>query len=329
MFNPTPGIAVVTRSTRLEGLRRRWGTLGNAKFGLKQAHLLENVSRAKRRLKEVDFEEEAVDFTEYEDEDQTYQRALDEVDRQVQVGLPVRKLDRSYLSTFDFGLATVVVVVGQDGLVANTAKYVGDLPIIAVNPDPDRIDGVLLPFRVDQLGGVLHRVLAKRAKSRKVTLAEAELNDGQKLLAFNDFFIGVSSHVSARYILEVGGRRESQSSSGILVSTGAGSTGWLSSVFNMARGVGELLGGRVPPPPRISAEDRRLTWIVREPFLSRQSQANLVAGFLNEGEELNVESLMPENGIIFSDGVEADFLPFHSGSIVRVRASQQRASLVI
>ena len=56
--------------------------------------------------------------------------------------------------------------------------------------------------------------------------------------------------------------------------------------------------------------------------------AGLVAGFLKEGEELNIESLMPENGVIFSDGVEADFLPFHSGSIVRLRVSQQRAHLV-
>src|SRR5262249_18258525 len=160
---PTPGIAVVTRSTRLEGLRRKWGTLGNAKFGLKQAHLLDNALRAEQMQDQVAFEEEAVDFTEYEDEDETYQAALEELERQVQVGLPIRKVDRGYLSNFDFGLATVVVVIGQDGLVANTAKYVGNLPIIAVNPDPDRIDGVLLPFHVEQVGGVLHRVLNKRA----------------------------------------------------------------------------------------------------------------------------------------------------------------------
>ncbi len=325
----TPGIAVVTRSTRLEGLRRKWGTLGNAKFGLKQAHILENVARKERRQDQLDFSQEAVAFDEYLDEDQQYQSAVDELERQVQVGLPVRKVDRNYLANFDFGLASVVVVVGQDGLVANTAKYIGDLPIIAVNPDPARFDGVLLPFRIEQVGTALNRVLQKRAKVRKVTLAEAELNDGQKLLAFNDFFIGVSNHVSARYILDVDGRRESQSSSGILVSTGAGSTGWMSSVFNMTRGISEMLGAHLPPPPKLNPEDRRLAWIVREPFLSRQSQAGLVAGFLEEGEELNIESLMPENGVIFSDGVDADFLPFHSGSIVRLRVSKQRAHLVM
>ena len=52
----------------------------------------------------------------------------------------------------------------------------------------------------------------------------ARLNDGQRLLAFNDFLIGHRTHVSARYRLTWHGRTETQSSSGILVSTGAGST---------------------------------------------------------------------------------------------------------
>ena len=79
----------------------------------------------------------------------------------------------------------------------------------------------------------------------------------------------------------------------------------------------------------IAWEARRLAWAVREPFVSRQSQANLVAGWIDEPQELIVESLMPEGGVIFSDGVEADFLPFTSGSIARVRVSQQRAKLVV
>lgn len=328
MQKTTPGIAVVTRSTRLEGLRRRWGTLGNAKFRMQLAQVQENVARAKQQQSPVDLDDNDAAFSAYEEEDEVYQSAVDEIERQLQVGLPIRKVDRSYLSTFDFGLASVVVVIGQDGLVANVAKYVGNLPIIAVNPDPTRIDGVLLPFRVDQIGAALRRVLAKRSTIQRITLAEVELNDGQKMLAFNDLFIGVSSHVSARYVLDAGGRRESQSSSGILISTGVGSTGWLSSVFNMSRGISQLLGGQLPPPPRMHAEDRRLAWVVREPFISRQSEAGLVAGFLEEGQELSIESLMPENGVIFSDGVEADFLPFQSGSIARVRVSKQCAHLV-
>ena len=67
--------------------------------------------------------------------------------RELELGYPVRSIDRTFLPNFDFGRCVLVVVVGPDGLVANTAKYVGDLPIIGVNPDPRRNDGVLLPFR--------------------------------------------------------------------------------------------------------------------------------------------------------------------------------------
>ena len=345
------GIALVYAPTRLEGLRRRWGTKGQAKFRLQQAHAHELALRegataaanqmqrgrkatvkkatAKQVAANQAHVQQQAEFEDYELEDQLQRDVIDELEDQLQFGLPVKRVERSFVPNFDFYGCEAVVVVGQDGLVANTAKYVGDLPIVAINPDPQRIDGVLLPFQVKQARTIVRRVLDGKHKVRAVTLAEAELNDGQKLLAFNDFFVGAASHVSARYVLEAGGRSEPQSSSGILVSTGAGSTGWLSSVFNMAGGLAEFLGGEPLPRPQLAWEDRRLAWVVREPFLSKRSQASLVAGWLDEGEELIVESLMPDGGVIFSDGIESDFLPFSSGAIARLRVSPQRANLVV
>ena len=91
----------------------------------------------------------------------------------------------------------------------------------------------------------------------------------------------------------------------------------------MAAGVSALLGQPTDGRVRLDWEDRRLVWAVRESFVSKSSQANLVAGLLEEGQELIVESLMPSGGVIFSDGVEADFLPFTSGTIARIHAAQQ------
>jgi hypothetical protein len=213
--------------------------------------------------------------------------------------------------------------------VANTAKYAGAQPIVAVNPEPSRFDGILLPFLPDQARTAVGQVLDAKAAFREVTLADATLNDGQRLLAFNDLFLGARSHVSALYRIVSGKRSETQSSSGVLVSTGAGSTGWISSVFNMASGVTSFCGGRPVTGIRMPWEDRRLLYVVREPFISRHSQAGIVAGMLEAGEELVLESLMPSGGAIFSDGMEADFLQFNSGAIVRVRAAEQRAHLVV
>lgn len=327
-----PGIAVVTRKTRFKGLLERWGTRGQAKFGIVQARLRdkarspETLTLSQAALNDQEAEQ---DFLAYEDEDRAYQQTVEQLEQDLDLGLPLVFVDRQYLPTFNFGNFEVVVVVGQDGLVANTAKYVGDKPIVAVNPDPQRIDGILLPFRTRQARQAVRATLDGHAKLRSVTLAEATLDDGQRMLAFNDFFVGASSHVSARYTLRVRDRAEPQSSSGVLVSTGAGSTGWLSSVFNMADGLDAWRGLEPRERLRLEWDDPRLVWAVREPFLSKHSQAGLVAGLLEQGEELILESNMPEGGVIFSDGIESDNLSFTSGAIARIFASRQQAHLVV
>lgn len=271
----------------------------------------------------------AAEFEEYRAEDAVYQAAFSKLRRALEMGYPVTIVERDFLPNFDFGRCVLVVVMGQDGLVANTAKYVGELPIVAINPDPMRYDGILLPFAPSDARGIIEDVLRNKAKTRNVTLAEVELNDGERMLAFNDLFIGAASHVSARYTLKAGRRVEAQSSSGLIVSTGAGSTGWMSSVFNMAEGVAKEAGAELPERPRISWEDRSLLWAVREPFRSRHSSASLVAGRVEEGQELEIESLMPSGGVIFSDGIESDRLVFGSGTIAFVRVSPRRARLVV
>ncbi len=335
-----PTIAIVTQPTRLEGLVARWATRSAAKFRVKQAVLHErarNVPRSPRGTRGVETTAELAEdqaageaaFASYEQEDRAQHGTLDQLKKELDLGYPLKFVAREYLPTFDFRGCIAIVVVGRDGLVANAAKYVGELPIVAVNPDPQRIDGVLLPFSVRQARQAVERAAEDRAKIREVTLAEVNLNDGQRMLAFNDFFIGCQSHVSARYVLRVDDRSEPQSSSGLIVSTGAGSTGWLSSVFNMAQGFAHWTGGGLQHRIRLDWEDRRLVWVVREPFRSKQSGADLVAGWLDQGNELVIESLMPGGGVVFSDGVESDFLEFSSGTIARIGVSQQRARLVV
>lgn len=301
-------IVLITRKTRLEGLIERFNTRSQAKFYIEHA---------------------GGDFADYEREDDAYRAALDLVRRTLDFEMPVQLVDRSLVPTFQFQKEDVVVTLGQDGLVANTAKYAGSQPIVAVNPEPGRFDGVLLPFLPDQARPAVARVFENRAKAREVTLAAVTLGDGQRLLAFNDLFIGARSHVSALYRIACGDRSEVQSSSGVLVSTGAGSTGWVSSVFNMASGIASFCGGKPVQGVRMTWEDPRLMYIVREPFLSRHSQINIVAGMLAAGEQLHLESLMPSGGAIFSDGIEADYLEFNSGAVATAAAAEQRARIVV
>ncbi len=301
-------LIIVTRKTRLQGLVERFNTRSQAKFYIEHA---------------------GGDFADYEREEDAYHRSLDILRRSLDFELPQQLVDRGLVPTFQFQKNDLVVTLGQDGLVANTAKYVGNQPIIAVNPEPSRFDGVLLPFAPDQARKAVVNVMEAKAKIQEITLAEVVLKDGQRLLAFNDLFIGARSHISALYRIACNQKSEIQSSSGVLVSTGAGSTGWISSAFNMAAGLARFCGGTPGKAIRLPWEDRRLLYVVREPFLSRHSQAAIVAGMLRPGEELSLESLMPSGGVIFSDGMEADFLNFNSGASAQVRAAEQRARLVV
>jgi hypothetical protein len=97
----------------------------------------------------------------------------------------------------------------------------------------------------------------------------------------------------------------------------------------MASGVAALTGGHAVKPIRLDWEDRRLLFVVREPFVSHHSKASIVAGIVEQQQALELESLMPSGGMIFSDGIEADFLQFNAGSSVIVKAAAETAQLVV
>lgn len=303
-------IIVVTRKTRLEELVARFNTRDQARFYIEHA---------------------GADFSTYQAEHDAYKRAVEMLLTRIGALARVQVIERVFLPNFIFTDRDLIVTIGQDGLVVNTAKYLDGQPVVAINPDPARIDGLLLPFSVQAAPQAIVQVMQEQAAVRRITMAEARLNDGQRMLAFNDLFIGVKSHTSARYRLTFGEQSEPQSSSGIIVSTGAGSTGWLSSMFNMTSAVTHLLDAKVhvPEPLRLGWEEERLVFIVREPFVSKTSRAGIAAGILTPQRELLLESLTPENGVIFSDGVEADYAAFNSGAIVRVGIAPKKTNLVV
>jgi hypothetical protein len=160
------------------------------------------------------------------------------------------------------------------------------------------------------------------------------LNDGQSIVAVNDLFIGQKTHVSARYGLRFAGKEENQSSSGIIVSTGAGSTGWFRSVVTGAAGIMESFAGwnggdAARERYRFDWDADHLVFSIREPFVSKLSNAALVFGRIRRTTPLTIVSQMPQNGVIFSDGVEEDFLPFNSGAIAKVGLANRRLNLLM
>ena len=302
-------IVLITQKTRLENLIQRYNTVEQAEFYI-------NHHRG--------------DFSDYKKEHSTYYSSVHIVEEFLQSYGRLQILDRSFVPNYLFGKNDLIVAVGRDGLVANIMKYLDGQQLIGVNPDPQRWDGVLLPFRAKDISYIVPEFYKGIRKSKDVTLAVAKLNDGQKLYGVNDLFIGQKGHASARYSIGFFGKTEIQSSSGIIVSTGLGSTGWLKSILAGARGIDHFYGIKADKViGNFSWDSQYLVYNVREPYPSTSTGASIVFGKIEKNKNMTITSLMPENGVIFSDGVEQDFLEFNSGVIAEIGVADKMGSLVI
>lgn len=303
-------VVLVTRRTRLEELLARHHTAAQAKFYVE--HL-------------------GGDFGDYQREHEAYLGARRATVEALEAHGRYQVIERAFLPNFLFAPQDLVLALGQDGVVANTMKYLDGQPLVGLNPDPARYDGILLPFRPRDLPLLLPELLADRRAFKDVTMAKATLTDRQVLYAVNDLFIGPKSHTSARYEIRHGKRAETQSSSGVIVSTGLGSTAWMRSIVTGSTAIaGALLHRKSEFDYRPLAWDADyLQFAVREPFPSKTSQVKLAFGEIKAREALTLRSLMPENGVIFSDGIEADYLEFNSGTEAKITVAERRGRLVV
>ena len=222
-------------------------------------------------------------------------------------------VERGDLDRFLFAADDIVVVLGQDGLVANVAKYLNGQPVIGLNPEPDRYPGVLVRQRPEAMADLCADLIAGRAGVEERTMVRAALDDGQELRALNEVFVGHRSHQSARYVLGVGGVSEHQSSSGLIVATGSGATGWAKSINQ----------GRLALPAPVAPE---LAWFVREAWESPATGASLTAGVLAPDAVIGVTSEI--DGVVFGDGIEDDHLAVGWGQRVENSAARERLALV-
>jgi NAD kinase len=303
-------IILVYRRTRLEDLIQRYNTIEQAKFYIE--HLGE-------------------DFSKYLNEHRHYKKVIDEAMTILSSLGRLQGIERGFLPNFIFGENDLVVVIGQDGLVANTLKYLSKQFVIGVNPDRKSYDGVLLPFDLRELSYIVKEVFQKKRVIKEVSMAKASLNDGQIIYGVNDLFIGQRSHVSSRYGIQLGMQSENQSSSGIIVSTGLGSTGWLKSIVQGANKIASSLNGEniESAMKTMKWNSQELVFTVREPFPSKVTKTELVFGSFSNESPLIIKSYMPEGGVIFSDGIETDYLNFNSGFTATISVADKKGFLVV
>lgn len=299
-------IVVIKRHTPLEELLVRHSTTSQARFYL---------------------ESSGHSYESYENGHKAYREGLRRTLSSIPSKLRTQTVDKQELATFQFGNKDLIVVVGDDGLLVNVAKYVGAQPIISVNPDEERFDGVLSSCSASYFPQTLKKVLEDKAEMQLLTMAEARLDDGQIIRALNDLFVGRKTHVSARYELSYKNIKEKQSSSGIIISTGTGSTGWMTSIV---RGAQAITGDQINVEKSVpfAKDSNYLLFAVREPFPSKITGTGLVYDKITRNNPLIVKSEMPADGVIFGDGIENDYLEFNSGRTATIQPSENKIYLV-
>ncbi|MCX5051674.1 MULTISPECIES: hypothetical protein [unclassified Streptomyces] len=295
-----PRAVLVHRTTEYQELVAHHGTHGQAAFFLS--------SRGR-------------DIEEVAERDRRTRRTLADVASAIPLTWRQSRVERADLDRFLFAPEDVVVVVGQDGLVANAAKYLAGQPVVGIDTDPGRNPGVLVRHRPGDAAALLPAALTSAVD--ELTMVEAVADDTQRIVALNEIYLGAAGHQTARYRLGLeddGGVVEAQASSGVLVGTGTGATGWIRSVWQER---GAALASLSLPRPT----DDRLLWFVREAWPSPATGTSLVAGELSAsaGLHLTVES---ERLIAFGDGIEADALQLTWGQSVRVGVAGTSLRLV-
>lgn len=297
MTGLTPRVVVVRRQTDYEALLAHHATHGQARFFL---------------------DARGQNIEEVQDVHDRFHDALATVTNAIPAKWRQASVDRRDLDRFLFEPEDIVVVLGQDGLVANTAKYLDGQPVLGVNPLPDRFDGILVPHPPSAAPALLPSCAGNDVAIEHRTMVEAALDDGQRLFALNEVFVGHRSHQSARYSIRCAGGEERQSSSGLIVATGTGSSGWARSIHLSRRSDLAL------PTPT----DPELAFFVREAFPSIATGTDLTDGLIGEDGALEIVSEMNQGGVIFGDGIEDDYISFAWGQSATVRIAERRLNLV-
>ena len=293
----TPRAVIVTRKTDYELLIERHGTHAGARFFL--------------AMREQDIEKTLARHHSFGDE---LARVLSAIPRSWRRA----SVRRSDLHRFLFEPNDIVIAVGQDGLVANLAKYLSGQRVVGINTDRTRNVGILVPCLSADTLSLLEATASGHAHVEERTMVQAKLDDGQTLLALNELFVGHASHQSARYKICRGNSEELQSSSGIVITTGTGATGWASSIHR----------NRVTEVSLPMPTERRLSFFVREAWQSAATSVSLTDGAIADDDELVVTSRMNDGGVVFGDGIEADRIAFHWGSRLTLRVAPERLCLV-
>jgi NAD+ kinase len=192
----------------------------------------------------------------------------------------------------------LVIAVGGDGTVLDLSHRAGSTPLLSINSDPDSSVGYFSAGSASDIDRLLDRILMHGWEPAHLRRFHIRL-DGHLMgpPVLNDILISHANPAAvSSYSLKVGSHpAEAQKSSGIWVSTPAGSTAAVRSA-----------GGFVLP-----YGSENIQYVVREPYPPAEGGYRFLKGIHPFDEHFEVISRMRE-GMVFLDGPHLSF-PFPLG----------------
>ncbi len=229
-------------------------------------------------------------------------------------GISHQRVYQPYAACDEFKDRDLVISVGGDGTVLNTAHYVtDDTPVLTVKSD-QRSLGALCTVDAFDFEKALERIVRDDFKIESWTRVEGRIGNKTDL-ALNEILVGPKyTPGTARYEVCFGNIREKQMSTMITASTGAGST---------------ALYANIPGNEGVfSRTARELRFIVA--LYSASADYKLVKGAISLGQILEIRSLMNIGGIVSFDGdTHKRMHDFSRGKTIQIKVSDKPLKVIV
>lgn len=205
-----------------------------------------------------------------------------------------------------------VISIGGDGTALSASHFIEDKPLLAVNSSPSTSVGALTTLIIDKLDEKLKEISEERFRTENLERIEVSINDKIiEHLALNDVFIASEEayHIS-KYKIKFKDEEEIQRSSGLIFSTGTGSTAW----FNSAGGI------------PFSPQSKFVKMIIREPYCGKEKCSLKFQDVqINENEEIEITPLV--KSVLAIDSIREYIL--NDGDIVKIKISAKPLKRII
>lgn len=216
--------------------------------------------------------------------------------------------NRDRLNKSQFKNISLVIAVGGDGTFLRAAHFADKQLLFGVNADAKSKEGFFMAATANDFERKLKKIIGGKAKIKKLPRLEAYINNRKAgTLALNEFFIGArKSYHAAKYVLQIGSRKERQKSSGILVTTPIGSNAWAKSCCNRT----------------LPLNSDKCQFLVREPYEGKVFRDyRLKYGALDKSQTVKIASEMLD-GILIADSVGKEH-SFKNGSTATIKLSNK------